>query len=318
MSGAVSLRKAASSRTATPRRSGVLELRPGVRAGDDVVGLARDGRGHAAAQPGDAGLRLVAGHLVEARRSGRTSFRRAASGPAGRAASSSTTPTSREVLHRLLVGGLVEEEPDRLGDPRADPVDLGDLLHGGARHAIDRAEVLGQEPGRALADEADAEGVEDAGQPAAPGAGDRVGEVGRRLLGQPLELGELGDGEPVEVGEVADQPALDELVDDGLAQVLDVHGPARPEVEERLLELRGAGGVRAADDDLALRPRRARAADGTPVREDERARRRAGRRSARTLTMCGITSPARSTTTVSPTRTSRRCDLVGVVERGVC
>ena len=31
-----------------------------------------------------------------------------------------------------------------------------------------------------------------------------------------------------------------------------------------------------------------------------------GRRSSRTLTMWGITSPARSTTTVSPTRTSRR------------
>ena len=32
----------------------------------------------------------------------------------------------------------------------------------------------------------------------------------------------------------------------------------------------------------------------------------AGRRSSKTLTMCGITSPARSTTTVSPLRTSRR------------
>ena len=165
--------------------------------------------------------------------------------------------------------------------------------------------MLGQEAGRALSDEADPEGVEDARQPAAPRAGDRVDEVGRRLLGEPLELGQLGDGEPVEVGEVAHQPSLDELLDDGLAEVLDVHGAPRAEVEQRLLELGGAGGVRAAKDDLALRSRRARVAHRAPVREGQGTA-SAGRRSSSTLTMCGITSPARSTTTVSPLRTSSR------------
>ena len=150
------------------------------------------------------------------------------------------------------------------------------------------------------------EGVEDARQPAAPGAGDRVDEVGRRLLGEALELGQLGDGEPVEVGEVVHQPPVDELVDDDLAEVLDVHGPPRAEVEQRLLELRRAGGVGAADDDLALRPRGARAADRDTGPGEAKGTASGGRRSSTTWTMCGITSPARSTTTVSPMRTSSR------------
>jgi hypothetical protein len=127
------------------------------------------------------------------------------------------------VLHRLLIGRLIEEEAHRLGDPGSDPVNLGDFLDGGGRHPSDGAEVLGQEAGGALADEADPEGVKDTGQPPGPRPGDRIHQVRRRFLGEPFQLGQLGDGEAVEVGEVAHQPALDELLHDGLAEMLDVH-----------------------------------------------------------------------------------------------
>src|SRR5262249_62345816 len=46
-------------------------------------------------------------------------------------------------------------------------------------------------------------------------------------------------------------------------------GAPRPEVEERLFDLRGAGGVRAPDDDLTFRTRCARAAHRAAIRKDE-------------------------------------------------
>ena len=52
-------------------------------------------------------------------------------------------------------------------------------------------------------------------------------EVLGRLLREALEVGQGVDVEPVEIGEVAHEPAVHELADDHLAQVLDVHGPAR-------------------------------------------------------------------------------------------
>jgi hypothetical protein len=49
------------------------------------------------------------------------------------------------------------------------------------------------------------------------------------------------EGEHVEVGEVADEPAVHELGDDGLAQVLDIHRPARSEIAQPLFVLNAFG-----------------------------------------------------------------------------
>src|SRR5262249_21043904 len=144
----------------------VLQLRPGLRAGDDVGGLPRDGRGHPTPEPGDPCLRLVAGHPVEGagedERLTREGLRAGRS--RGLLEHDANLPKAFE---GLLVGGLMEEAPPRLGDARADAVDLGDLLDGRARHAIGRAEVLREQPGRALPDEPDPESVQDPSKPAA-------------------------------------------------------------------------------------------------------------------------------------------------------
>ena len=89
---------------------------------------------------------------------------------------------------------------------------------------------------------------------------DRAGQVLRRLLGQALQLGELGHGQPVEVGEVLHEATVDELLDHRLAEVLDVHRAPGAEMPQPLLELGRAGGVHAAPVRLALRPERHAAA----------------------------------------------------------
>ena len=129
--------------------------------------------------------------------------------------------------HGLLVGGLVEEQPDDSGDPGADAVDLGDLLGGGVRDLL-IDEVVSARRRAARSPTKRILSVEDPGQAPGARAGDRVDEVRRRFLGEALELGDLRHGEPVEVREVADQPALHHLLDHRFAEVLDVHGARDP------------------------------------------------------------------------------------------
>ncbi len=114
------------------------------------------------------------------------------------------------------------------------------------------------------------------------------------------------EAERVEVGEVLDQPALHQLVDQHVPEPLDVHRLAAREVLEPLLDLRGARGVRAAPVHLALGPAHGRAAGRARLgRRPGHGRRRAACPRRRSTTF-GITSPPRSISTVSPTRTSLR------------
>ena len=87
----------------------------------------------------------------------------------------------------------------------------------------------------------------------APARRDGIDQVLRALLGEPLELDQGLDREVVEVGDVAHQPARDQLVDQLVAEAVDVHGAAAAEVADALLDLRRAGGVDAARDRLAFR-----------------------------------------------------------------
>ena len=107
-------------------------------------------------------------------------------------------------------------------------------------------------------------------EPARLRAVDRRHQVARRLLGEPLELGERLGGERVEVGEVLHHAPVHELADHDLAEVLDVHGPPRAEVKEALLELGRAGGVGAAPDGFALGAEGVGAADRAHRRHAKR------------------------------------------------
>ena len=137
---------------------------------------------------------------------------------------------------------------------------------------------------------------------------DRLDQVVGRLLAHPLQIGQRGRVEPVEVGEALDQFLVHELVDQLLAQAVDVHGVAVGVPADPFLELVGASRRRSSCS--RNRPRRptvrpARrssgrsSGSGRPSRSPLRA-------SASTRTTWGMISPAFWITTASPIRTSLR------------
>ena len=135
----------------------------------------------------------------------------------------------------------------------------------------------------------------------------RLDDVVRRLVGHAVQTGQRAEPEPVQIGQGVDHLAIDQLVDQLVAQALDLDRPALREMQDRLLALRGAEqAAGAAVVGLALLAHRLRAAHRTVPGMRETARMHRRRLSARTDTTSGITSPARRTTTVSPTRTSLR------------
>ena len=137
----------------------------------------------------------------------------------------------------------------------------------GLAQTVQRPITHREQPRDALADQPDAQRVEQARQPAALGSFEGGREVLRRFFGEALQLGELLGRQAVEVGEVLHQAAVDELLDGRVAEALDVHRAARAEVLQTLFELGGAGGVHAAPVGLALRPEGHAAARGTLGRE---------------------------------------------------
>ena len=66
----------------------------------------------------------------------------------------------------------------------------------------------------------------------------------------------------VEVGDLPDQAFLEELVDERLSQSVDVHGPARGEMEDGFPDPGRAGRVDASGDGFSFRPEDGRSADG--------------------------------------------------------
>ena len=158
-----------------------------------------------------------------------------------------------------------------LGDHRADLLDCQQVLDAGVHQRIEAAEVSREVLGGGLADVADTEPEEKAGQGCAARGVDRLQEVCGGLLGHALELGQLEQAEAVEVGQRTDDAAVDQLLDDLVAEAIDVHGPPLRKVKQRLLALRRADQAAAATVvDLALLAHRQRAAHRAGVRHGER------------------------------------------------
>jgi hypothetical protein len=120
------------------------------------------------------------------------------------------------------------------------------------------------------------------------------------------------------IGDIAHHALVDQLLDQLLAQPLDVHRTARGEMADGLLLLRGAHQpARAACHRLALARSTADPHTGQFSGQRDRARVRA-RCSSSTRTTCGITSPARRTITVSPAISAEAAHLVHVVQAWRC
>ena len=230
---------------------GVVGLRAGILSHQHVVGFLRHRARHPAAQLDDEVLGLVAGHGLEAPGEDENLSRQ---GPGALADPFGPHDDAGgpEPLDRLPVGGLGEELDDGLGDLGADAVDLADLRFRGFLQAIHVDKVRGQELGGALAHVADAQPVQEAGEPAGLRLANGLHQVRRRFLRQALEPGDLLHRELVKPGKVPHHLAVHELAHHGLPEVLDVHGAPRAEVQQPLLQLGRAGGVGAAPDGLAL------------------------------------------------------------------
>ena len=111
----------------------------------------------------------------------------------------------------VLVDG--EELDDGFGDTRADLVDGGEVFRGGVDKRVDGAELLCEQLGCALANEADAEAHEDASEAGVFGAGD-LGEQGiGGFFADTFEVDQLLLSEAIDVGDrfyqrLADQDGL--------------------------------------------------------------------------------------------------------------
>jgi hypothetical protein len=165
---------------------------------------------------------------------------------------------------------FVGELEDTLGDGRADPVDRRQFLLACSLDFSHVPELPGQDLCHVFAHVADAEGEEQALQRRVLRAGDSGDQVFRGLVGKALELEELLLRDGVQIGRVPDQPCIQELGDDLVAEAFDVHPAAGDEVPDVLPDLGGAGQIDAAVRHFALEPHDLRAADGAflghPVR----------------------------------------------------
>ena len=156
---------------------------------------------------------------------------------------------------------LVDERPvrldrepahDRAGDRRADAV-------GGGQAASLASRMASSEPNRRAS-----ASLADGPRPLMPSAVSSRGSGrsfepamrGEQLLGadlgEALEPEQLLGGERVDVGRIGDQPGVAELEHGALAEALDVHRPARREVDDPLVALERAGRLDAAGVGLAL------------------------------------------------------------------
>ena len=164
-----------------------------------------------------------------------------------------------------------------------------------------------QQPRRRLPDLRDAERVDKAVERDAAALVDRGDQLVGADLAPALALRDDLGIEPEDVAGAADQPVFPERGDVLLAEPLDVEAVAR---DEMLAAARRPAPGRSARRCTAARPCPPRAPRGCRRPGNGpgigMASRRPGGGRARPPTICGITSPARCTMTVSPIRTSLR------------
>src|SRR5262249_2351870 len=163
---------------------------------------------------------------------------------------------------------VLEESFDGLRQLVADAADLVQL---GLRRALQprhAPELVGEQGGYAVADEADPERVEQARETAHLAGRNRRDQILRGSLGEALEVRYFADGQRVEVGEVLHAFAVHELLDDGFPKMLDVHRAPRAEVAQASLELRRTRRVQTAPVRFAGQARGRMATHGTTIGED--------------------------------------------------
>ena len=179
-------------------------------------------------------------------------------------------------LAQALQHGKVLGHGQELLDARrnlgTDALALGDVLFARQSKLVNRQESLGDNLAHALAHVADTQGKQHATERLALGlvelGDDFLGRleayrngvalldalfaVGASVHAPRVQAGDIVDRKLVEVCDIVDQAGSDHLVDDLVAQAVDVHAAAAHPVEQTLLKLRGAIDGDAAVGNLAV------------------------------------------------------------------
>src|SRR3954464_3631816 len=141
---------------------------------------------------------------------------------------------------------LVEKLTSGAPDHRPDVRHLQQAFLASGKESRQVSEVLREIPRRSFADVADPERVDKSLERGLLRVLERRDQVCGRLVAHPIQAGKLGGGKPVKVGRRAHEIELHQLIDDLVAQALDVHGAPAGKVQQRLLALSGTKKTAAA------------------------------------------------------------------------
>src|ERR1700757_627483 len=129
--------------------------------------------------------------------------------------------------------------------------------------------MAGEKLGGTLADERDADAVDEALEAVLFAGGDFIEQILGGFFGHAIEIGERLEIELIDIGVVFYQVFLDELVDDFFAEAVDVHGVATGKMKKRFPSASATGNVDAAIGYFAFGAVDARAANRAFVRHLE-------------------------------------------------
>src|SRR4051812_4279306 len=119
---------------------------------------------------------------------------------------------------------------DTFGEYRADPLDPRETVCRGVHQRVDGRKLLREQVRIILADMRNAEPGQHPRQAATLAGGDTVDQVLRRLLAHPLQFDQLLGRDTIKIWDRAYEPCVHQLLDDGIAKSLDIHGgPGREE-----------------------------------------------------------------------------------------
>src|SRR3990172_8669500 len=214
-----------------PERFGLRELRTRIGPRDHVIGLLRHRAGDLAAARFDELRRLVARHARQRPGQHERLARGASAGGGATPPLLPPDPGLAERLNNLAIVPFREELADRRRNDRPHVGHLPQRVFVRVHEGFQRAEVTGQITGGGLADVADPEPIDEPCKRRVLRLLERVEQILGRLLAHALEARQGVQGELVQIRRGAHEVRLDELVDDLLAETVDVERAARREVK---------------------------------------------------------------------------------------
>src|SRR6185369_818186 len=243
---------------------GAIQLAARVGSRDDITGLFRYAAGHLAALRFDQLLGFIARQGRQ--RSGEDEYQ---TGELARRCALRRTfrpmyPGGAQLGNDFAVVRFGEELTNALCQHRPDIMHFEQRRLVGIFQRVEIAEMPRQVLGGCFADVADTQRINEAGQCRAAALVDRRNDVGRGFFRHALELGQRRDTELVDIRRRANNGGVDQLIDQLVAETLDVHRSSAGKVQQRALALRRTDeAARAARDRLVGQPHDRGAAFGT-------------------------------------------------------